>query len=323
MVLEIDDLSVRFGAHRALDSLDLTVDDGEVVAVLGPSGSGKSTLLRAIAGLVPLDGGRIVHDGRDLAGVAPHQRGFGLMFQDHALFPHLDVLGNVGFGLRMRGDAPKDVAARATTVIETVGLVGAEHRRVHELSGGEQQRVALARALAPEPDLLMLDEPLGSLDRALRELLAQELATLFTRIGLSALVVTHDQDEAFALADRIAVVDRGRLVQVGTPPDLWRRPATRFVAEFLGWTVTDALDGGMVAIRPDAAKVVPSDPLPSGARTGVVVMRTPRRDHWRLRIRVDDAPTPWELDVEERAPAAPMPGAAVAFSIDPEGVIRL
>ena len=322
-MLEIHDLTVRFGTTYALDALDLTVADGEVVAVLGPSGSGKTTLLRAIAGLVPPDGGRIVHDGRDLAGVAPHERGFGLMFQDHALFPHLDVLGNVGFGLRMRGHSSGDVAARAGAVLATVGLAGAEHRRVHDLSGGEQQRVALARALAPEPALLMLDEPLGSLDRALRELLAAELAALFDRIGISALVVTHDQDEAFALAHRIAVVDRGRIVQVGAPTDLWRRPATRFVAEFLGWTVTDALDGMPTAIRPDAARIVALDPLPDGARRGVVVQRTSRRDHWRLRIRVDDPASAWELDVEERGPTAPALGATVAFAIDPAGMIRL
>jgi thiamine transport system ATP-binding protein len=323
-VLVIDDLTVRFDAEPVLAGVDLTVDDGEVVAVLGPSGSGKSTLLRAIAGLVTPDGGRILHDGRDLAGVAPHLRGFGLMFQHHALFPHLDVLGNVGFGLRMRGDSARDTATRATAVLHAVGLEGAEYRRVHELSGGEQQRVALARALAPEPHLLMLDEPLGSLDRALREHLAGELAALFAGIGISALVVTHDQDEAFALADRIAVLDHGRLVQVGTPGELWRRPATRFVAEFLGWTVTDALGGGLAAIRPDAARIVPTDPLPSGARTGVVVTRTSRRDHWRLRIRVDDGgPSPWELDVEERATTAPALGSPVAVAIDTEGVIRL
>ncbi len=340
-MLEIRDLTVHFGASRALDAFDLTVADGEVVAVLGPSGSGKSTLLRAIAGLVPPDGGCIIHDGRDLAGVAPHERGFGLMFQDHALFPHLDVLGNVGFGLRMRGDTRSDAAARARTVLATVGLVGAEHRRVHDLSGGEQQRVALARALAPEPTLLMLDEPLGSLDRALRELLTTELAALFTRLGISALVVTHDQDEAFALADRVAVVDRGQLVQVGTPAELWRRPATPFVAEFLGWTVTDRLDGTWVAIRPDAAHIVPlvqvgptqvgpteaggppDAALPDEARRGEVVQRTSRRDHWRLRVRVEGPAGRWELDLEVRAPDAPALGDTVAFRIDPEGVIRL
>lgn len=322
-MLELRGITVDFGARRALDAVDLTVADGEVVAVLGPSGSGKSTLLRAIAGLVVPTSGRIVHDGRDLSDVAPHARGFGLMFQDHALFPHLDVLGNVAFGLRMRGDARRDATARARAVLETVGLAGAEHRRIEELSGGEQQRVALARALAPEPGMLMLDEPLGSLDRALREALAHELAALFSRIGISALVVTHDQDEAFALADRIAVIDGGRIVQVGTPAEVWRGPATRFVAEFLGWTVTDALAGGPVAIRPDAARIEPDTTAPADARRGVVVRRTSRRGHWRLRVRVEDAPNPWELEVEERGATAPAIGATVAVTIDPEGMIRL
>jgi len=321
--LELSGITVQFGARRALDAVDLTVADGEVVAVLGPSGSGKSTLLRAIAGLVVPSAGRIVHDGRDLAGIPPHARGFGLMFQDQALFPHLDVLGNVAFGLRMRGDTRGEATARARDVLGTVGLSGAEHRRVAELSGGEQQRVALARALAPEPGVLMLDEPLGSLDRALREGLTQELATLFARIGISALVVTHDQDEAFALADRIAVIDDGRLVQVGTPGEVWRRPASRFVAEFLGWTVTDALAGGPIAIRPDAARIEPDAMLATDARRGVVLTRTSRRGHWRLRVRIDGTPTPWELDVEVRGPTAPAIGAVVACSIDPDGMIPL
>ena len=322
-MLEVSALTVRFGDHRALHDVDLTVADREVLAVLGPSGSGKSTLLRAIAGLVPLEGGRIVHDGRDLSGEAPHRRGFGLMFQDHALFPHLDVLGNVGFGLRMRGDAASAIATRARAVLGAVGLDGTEHRAIQDLSGGEQQRVALARALAPEPGLLMLDEPLGSLDRALREQLAAELAALFSRIGMSALVVTHDQDEAFALGDRVAVVDHGRIVQIGTPTELWHRPATRFVAEFLGWTVTDALDGGPAAIRPDAARLVPVDPLPHGAHRAVVVARTFRRDHWRVRVRVDDPDAPWELDLEERSADAPAVGTPVAVTIDADAVIQL
>ncbi|MDH4365801.1 MAG: ABC transporter ATP-binding protein [Acidimicrobiia bacterium] len=225
---------MAFGAVRAVDDVSLEVAPGETVAVVGPSGSGKSTLLRAIAGLEPLVGGEIRAGGRSLAGVPVPQRDVGLMFQDHALFPHLDVAGNVAFGLRMKRWPAGRQRARVAELLELVGLAGLERRAVHELSGGEAQRVALARALAPEPALLMLDEPFGSLDRVLREQLTAEVRGLLQELGQTALHVTHDQGEAFALADRVAVLAAGRLVQVGEPAALWHRPATRFVAEFLG-----------------------------------------------------------------------------------------
>jgi len=231
-MLELRGVTVRFGAATVLDAVDLTVGGGEVVSVLGPSGSGKTTMLRAVAGLEPLAGGAILRDGRDLAGVPPHRRDVGLMFQDHALFPHRDVLANVAFGPRVRGAG--HAAARAREMLDLVGLAGFDGRGIHELSGGEQQRVALARALAPAPSLLMLDEPLGSLDRELRERLAVELRELFTRLGLSAVFVTHDHDEAFAIGDRIAVLSDGTVEQVDTPADLWRQPRTELVARFLG-----------------------------------------------------------------------------------------
>ena len=179
------------------------------MTVLGPSGSGKTTLLRVIAGLQRPDAGRVLLDGRDLEGIPPHRRGIGLVFQDHALFPHRDVSGNVSFGLRMRGDPPEAVAARTAEVLDLVGLAGFEHRSIGTLSGGEQQRVALARALAPEPRVLLLDEPLGSLDRRLRDRLLDDLARVFDELGLTAVYVTHDQTEAFALGDRVAVMRAG------------------------------------------------------------------------------------------------------------------
>lgn len=232
--LFVDDVSVAYDGATVLDRLTLTVGRGETVALVGPSGSGKSTLLRAIAGLEPLAGGRVVADGRSLDGVATHQRDLGLMFQEHALFHHVDVAGNVAFGLRMKGWSTARQDERVGELLALVGLAGFGGRAVHELSGGEAQRVALARALAPEPALLMLDEPFGSLDRVLREQLTGELRALLAELGQTALHVTHDQGEAFALADRIAVLDGGRLRQVGTPAEVWWAPASRFVAEFVG-----------------------------------------------------------------------------------------
>lgn len=244
--LVVDDVTVRYGATTALDRFSLEVEAGEIVAVVGPSGSGKSTLLRAVAGLEPLAGGRILLAGRDLAGVPTHRRGLGLMFQDHGLFSHLNVEDNIAYGLRTAGAPKARRRQRVAELLELVGLEGFGSRRTHQLSGGEAQRVALARALAPQPGLLMLDEPLGSLDRALRDQLTGDLRRLLTDLGQTALHVTHDQAEAFAVADRVAVVSAGRVVALGAPAELWADPGSRFVAEFLGhpniWSVT--VDGG-------------------------------------------------------------------------------
>jgi thiamine transport system ATP-binding protein len=232
-VLTLDDITVRYGDTVAVDGVDLTVEKGSTVCVLGPSGCGKSTLLRVVTGLVRPDAGRVCWDSEDITGVPTHRRGFGLMFQDHALFPHRDVAANVGFGLRMQGRSRGDIAARVDELLELVGLAGYGRRAVDELSGGEQQRVALARALAPEPRMLLLDEPLGSLDRVLRDRLLDELPSLFDRLGTTVLYVTHDQDEARAIADRVAVMRAGRIAQVGTPAEVWEHPADEFVAEFV------------------------------------------------------------------------------------------
>jgi len=228
MTLETRDLTVRFGATTAVDGVSLTIPTGEVFALLGASGSGKSTLLRAIAGLEPCTGD-VLWDGESVAGVPPHRRGFGLMFQDGQLFPHLDVAGNVGYALRVGGVSTRasgatrppvgepaatrpPVGERVAELLELVGLVGFERRRVTDLSGGEQQRVALARSLAASPRLLMLDEPLSSLDRALRERLAGELRDILRAAGTTAILVTHDHDEARTVADRVGMLERGRLV---------------------------------------------------------------------------------------------------------------
>jgi thiamine transport system ATP-binding protein len=234
-MLSVSGLVVAYEGEDILRGIDLDVPTGQLLCVLGPSGGGKSTLLRSVAGLEEPRAGSIHLDGQDLAGVPAHERGVGLMFQDYALFPHRDVGDNVAFGLRMRGARPEAVRARVRDLLELVGLPGAERRPVDQLSGGEQQRVALARALAPQPRLLMLDEPMGSLDRSLRERLPEELRAIFTDLGLTTIYVTHDQDEALSVADRVVILEAGRLVADGTPEQLWLAPPSAWVARFLGF----------------------------------------------------------------------------------------
>ncbi len=266
-LLTLADATVRFGARAVLDRVGLTVAEHEIVCVLGPSGSGKSTLLRAVAGLQELDAGQVLLDGRDQRGVPAHKRGVGLMFQDHQLFPQRDVAGNVAFGLRMHGASRGEQADRVAELLELVGLPGAQRRAVASLSGGEQQRVALARALAPRPRLLMLDEPLGQLDRSLRERLVVELRELFDELGTTVLAVTHDQGEAFALADRVVVMRDGRIAQSGTPLEVWRHPAGEFVARFLGFdNVVDATVAGEVADTVWGKVPVPEDAVDGPCR---------------------------------------------------------
>ena len=233
-VLEARALSLRYGATLALDRVSFSLEDGETFAVLGPSGCGKTSLLRVIAGLERPQAGEVWLDGRCIDGMPPHRRGFGLMFQEFALFPHLRVAQNVEFGLRMQGLPRADRRRRVKELLALVGLEGYETRRMHELSGGERQRVALARSLAPNPRLLMLDEPIGALDRNLRESLLLELRTLLTQLGQTALYVTHDQEEAFAIADRVLVMEGGRVRQIGRPAEVYQRPANAFVARFIG-----------------------------------------------------------------------------------------
>jgi len=242
MLLEIEHTSKSYPGLPVLHDVSLGAADGEIVCLLGPSGCGKSTLLRIIAGLEAPDAGRVIFDGQEMAGVPPHRRRFGLMFQDYALFPHKDVTGNVAFGLRMARLPGPEISRRVAEALALVGLAGYGRRRVIELSGGEQQRVALARSLAPRPRLLMLDEPLGALDRALREQLMNDLRAILKQVGVTALYVTHDQEEAFAIADRIAILqarpeasEGGHIEQIGAPQEVYRRPASAYVARFLGF----------------------------------------------------------------------------------------
>ena len=281
-VLSVQGVTVRFGDHLALNQADLSLAANETLAVLGPSGSGKSTLLRAIAGLEPLAAGRIESLGVDLAPFPTHRRELGLMFQDATLFPHRDVLGNVMFGLIMKGEKRENSIRRAQAALELVGMEKFADRSVSDLSGGEAQRVALARALAPEPKLLMLDEPFGALDRPRREELNEELRSLCQRLPTAVLLVTHDHTEAFALGDRVMVLREGKVEQTATPTDLWRNPASPFVAEFLGWNVTHDAQGRVTAIRPDSITLTCE--LATDQERATVVARTFRKNHWRIRV---------------------------------------
>jgi ABC-type Fe3+/spermidine/putrescine transport system ATPase subunit len=233
-LLDIRDVHKSYSGVPALRGVSLQVAAGAVVCLLGPSGCGKTTLLRVVAGLERADGGSIHFAGQPIDGIPPHLRGFGLMFQDYALFPHRNVAQNVAFGLRMQNLPPDRIIARVAEMLTLVGMEGYAGRRVYELSGGERQRVALARSLAPSPRLLMLDEPLGALDRALRERLLDELRTILKRVGVTSIYVTHDQAEAFAIADWLVLMNAGRIEQQGRPEAVYLHPATDFAARFLG-----------------------------------------------------------------------------------------
>ncbi|KUM02445.1 ABC transporter ATP-binding protein [Chromobacterium subtsugae] len=274
-MLTLRNLNKRFGARVVADAVSLTVAAGETLALLGPSGCGKSTLLKMIAGLERPDGGGIHFDGEDLCRQPPERRGFALMFQDFALFPHLDALGNVMFGLIEQGCAKRDAAAQAREMLARVGLAEHGGRKVWTLSGGEQQRVALARALATRPRLLLLDEPFSSLDADLRRQLQQTFRALLREAGIPAIIVTHDRDEAFALADRVAVLKAGRLLQCDTPARLLAAPADAWLARFIGYdnVLADAaVPPGALLLGDDQppARIVELIWLPDGARVKVV-----------------------------------------------------
>jgi ABC-type Fe3+/spermidine/putrescine transport system ATPase subunit len=245
IILELDRVTKRFGATIAADALSLTVQTGEFFTFLGPSGSGKSTLLRMVAGLEKPDGGTIRIDGQDVAAIAPWHRNLGMMFQNYAVFPHMNVRLNVGYGLKARRLTQREIKRRVDAMLDLVGLVSLGDKNVTLLSGGEQQRVALARALAPEPRMLLLDEPLSALDEKIRRAMQVELKHVHRRTGTTFLYVTHDQEEALTLSDRIAVINRGQCMQCDAPERLYKRPRKRFVAEFFrGCNVLEAVPAG-------------------------------------------------------------------------------
>jgi thiamine transport system ATP-binding protein len=313
--LQVAGARVVLGGHEALAGADLDVERGETIAVLGPSGSGKSTLLRAIAGLQPLDAGSITLAGRALDGVPPHRRGVGLMFQDDALFPHRNVSANIAFGLRMQGAGGAQTAARVTELLALVGLDGREHRAVASLSGGERKRVALARALAPAPRVLLLDEPLGALDRPLHDRLVSELHALFAEIHQTAVYVTHDVAEAFALGSRVAVMRAGRILQVSSPEQLWACPADAWVARFIGLENVEERGATSLVTRPEGVVLRPD-------AGGNAIVSATQRDGpvVTLRARFDDGGEIVSAHVGLLVPAL---GTRVAVLVDHTAVIEV
>lgn len=328
--LSVENLTVIYepGAAPAVDAVSLQVEPGRIVALLGASGSGKSSLLRAVAGLVRPASGTVRWDGQDVTGVPVHRRGFGLMFQDGQLFPHRSVAGNVGYALNR---LPRGLRRqRVSELLDLVGLAGLEDRSVSEISGGQAQRVALARSLAAEPRLLLLDEPLSSLDKALRSRLASDIRGMVTATGTTTVHVTHDQDEAFAVADLVGVMNEGRLVQLDTPDRLWRHPADAAVVELLGqgpvvgaaqlaaWfgeAVTDAPDGVALA----AGSLIDEGPA-SGSEGLEVEVTASRfvRGRRELEVRLPDGRTS-----EARSQTEREPGERIRVSVVPEELIRV
>ena len=274
VLLSLEGVGKRFGTTLALDGFSLAVERGEFVALLGGSGSGKSTLLRLIAGFEAPDAGRVLLDGADQAGVPPQARPCAMVFQNYALFPHLSVFDNVAYGLRREGLPQLDIAARVQQALALVGLEAMAARKPHQLSGGQRQRVALVRALVKRPPLVLLDEPLGALDAALREATGQELRALQRATGAAFIMVTHDQAEALALADRVAVLEAGRLLQCAPPRELYERPATRFVAGFLGGAnVLEGVVGvdGLLHCAAAGCALRLDAPVPPGNRLAVAL----------------------------------------------------
>lgn len=314
-ILDIQNLAKVIESDLVLQDINLSLQASEILCLLGPSGCGKTTLLRLICGLETPDSGSILYEGRDITRVDPNRRHFGMMFQEFALFPHKNVYENVVFGLRVKKWTEPDIRKRAQEVLVLVGLTELSQRNVNELSGGERQRVALARSLAPQPRLLLLDEPMGSLDRVLRERLLTDLQLILKKIRITTIFVTHDHNEAFAVADRIAVFNAGRIEQIARPQDLYKKPVNRFVATFLGFqnliAGTVRSDGGidtalgivrlpesktvpgkavMVLIRPEAARLCePSVPPVEGELQVDVFIRDIRFQgvEYRLSVRTE------------------------------------
>jgi putrescine transport system ATP-binding protein len=307
-LLRIDEVVKQFGGFRAVDRLSLDVRAGEFFALLGPSGCGKTTLLRMLAGFETPDEGRILLDGRDIAQVLPHQRPVNMMFQNYALFPHLTVRDNIAFGLKRAGMARADIGSRVTELVALLKLEGLERRKPDQLSGGQKQRVALARSLARRPQVLLLDEPLAALDKKLRESTQLELMEVQRRLGMTFIIVTHDQDEAMTMADRIGVMDRGRLEQVATPRELYEAPASRWIAEFVG--DVNLFEGQLESREASRLAISTRD-------AGTIFVAEPRQPITKTNLCVVIRPE--KIKLSRRGPA---PDAAAAHAINRlEGVV--
>ncbi len=329
-MLQIRGVTKSYGGQDVLQDVSLEFRDAEIVCLLGPSGCGKTTLLRIIAGLDSADRGELLFQGRDLARVPVHERNFGLMFQGYALFPHMSVEQNVAFGLRMRGS--DDVISRTREILTLVGLAGMGARDVSSLSGGEQQRVALARSLAPRPALLMLDEPLASLDAGLRERLMPELRRIFRELKQTVITVTHDQHEANAIADRIAVMNAGRIEQIDSPQALYSRPRTAFVAGFLGlgnlvsgdWLLQQtglAIPGEQVLLHPAGISLAGQETGGGYTLPGELMQRVYEGERWRLSAQVAGETLRFRHEVGGQP--VPEPGSALRLVIEPDWIMSL
>ncbi len=307
-LLRIEGVAKTFGGFRAVDGVSLDIAPGEFFALLGPSGCGKTTLLRMLAGFETPDEGRILLNGRDIAQVLPHERPVNMMFQNYALFPHLSVRDNIAFGLKRAGMARKDISARVAEMVALVKLEGLEKRKPDQLSGGQRQRVALARSLARRPQVLLLDEPLAALDKKLRESTQAELMELQRRLGMTFIIVTHDQEEAMTVASRIAVMNAGRLDQVATPRELYEVPASRWIAEFIG--EVNLFDGEIQSREINRLTISTGD-------AGAIVVAEPRNPVTKTSVSV--AIRPEKVKLSRRGPVA---DAAASQSLNRlEGVV--
>ena len=349
-MLELQSITKTYGESFAIDDVSVTVAEGEIVSLLGPSGCGKSTLLRLIAGLETADSGALLLDGQAIDRTPPEKRGFGLMFQDLVLFPHLNVWDNIAFGLRMQNQTRAHIKRRVEELLDLVGLPNYGPRRVHELSGGERQRVTLARSLAPNPRLLMLDEPMGALDRRLREDLYLQVRQILKEVGVTTLYVTHDHDEAFAVSDRAVIMRDGRAVQSGPPQEIYAAPAGPFVARFLGFqniypativargeTVMLDTPLGAIEARPDrvllptpategsllvpeaAVSLHPAETLPGLALTATITLKLFQGGRFSIRATALGQTLTFNLPVDPRS-AALRPGDTVSLHVDSEAI---
>lgn len=339
-LLEIDNVSKDYAGTTVVGEISFSLQEGEILCLLGPSGSGKTTLLRLIAGLEQPDRGRFLFDSRDIITIPPHKRHFGMMFQEYALFPHKNVADNIRFGLEMAKWPEDKQRQRIQEMLTLVGLHEMGNRQIDELSGGERQRVALARSLAPQPHLLLLDEPLGSLDRVLRDRLAGEIRSTLKSQQVTAVFVTHDQAEAFAVADRIAILRQGRLEQIDHPEEVYRRPKTADVARFLGFrnlvdcrrhALADLFDqlpkvllnsSGQLLIRPEGARLSGQNHANGQwpQLVGKVTKRLFQGQVYSLAIVVDNLPLHFDLPID---PAPPEIGEMVTLDINPQALVKL
>lgn len=341
--IELKGMRKRFGKETvALDGVDLTIEAGEFFTLLGPSGCGKTTLLRILAGLEEPDDGSLLIGGTDITDIPPHRRSVNTVFQSYALFPHLSVRDNLAFGLRMRGESVAERERKVAEVAEFIHLGSLVERRVDQLSGGQRQRIALARALICEPDVLLLDEPLSALDAGLRSQLQVELLRTQKRLGMTFVFVTHDQQEAMVMSDRIAVLDGGIIQQVGTPSEVYERPASAFVARFMGHEnlydinqrdgeqvttglgrlrVDDAGRGNLLLIRPETLDLMPGEQPGENRLVGCVMECLYRGSHAEYRLDVNGQTL--QATVNNRGTRRAVVGDRVTIAVDPEDLVVL